>query len=199
MFFELGHHLARPQALAVGPQALDEAGGHVEERQIVRDDGTDAGAQHFHRRLAPVRQHREMHLRHRCRSDRNGVERAEHRIHRLAIGAFQRGEDFVGGKRRHVVLQAREFVGDVERDEVAAGREHLAELDENRPQAFQRLAQTHAARRFEVAPEQGGVQPQAQPAHFFVAGEKLVQPEAQGDGDDFQKAEEAHSRSLSDL
>ena len=44
----------------------------------------------------------------------------------------------------------RELVGDVGRQQVAPRRQHLAELDEDRPQPLQRLAQPHAARRVEA-------------------------------------------------
>ena len=40
-----------------------------------------------------------------------------------------------GRERRHPVLQLGELVGDVGRQQVAPGRQHLAELDEDRPQA----------------------------------------------------------------
>ena len=46
----------------------------------------DAGTQDFHRHLAPVRQHGEMHLRHRSAGDRRFVETREH----LAAAACRR-------------------------------------------------------------------------------------------------------------
>ena len=42
------------------------------------------------------------------------------------------------------VLQHRQFFGDIRRQQVATGRENLPELDEDRPQPFQRQAQTSA-------------------------------------------------------
>ena len=49
-------------------------------------------------------------------------------------------------ERRHAVLQLGQFVGQVQRQQVAPRRQHLAELDEDRPQPLQRQAQAHAAR-----------------------------------------------------
>ena len=40
---EFGDHFARPQALAVGPEALDEARTGVHQRQVFRDHPHHAG------------------------------------------------------------------------------------------------------------------------------------------------------------
>jgi len=63
----------------------------------------------------------------------------------------------IGRERRHAVLQFRQFVGDVGRHQIAPRGQHLAELDEDRPEVFQRLPQPHATRRGDVAPEEEGV------------------------------------------
>jgi hypothetical protein len=54
---ELGHHLARLQALAIGRQAFHPAGHHAHEAQVFFDDRQHAGAQHLdgHLALAPPR------------------------------------------------------------------------------------------------------------------------------------------------
>ena len=70
-------------------------------------------------------------------------------VDRLAVDARQRRDHLFGRERRHAVLQLGELVGDVERQQVAPRREHLAELDEDRPQLLQGEAQApaRAARR----------------------------------------------------
>jgi hypothetical protein len=67
---ELGHHFARLQAPAVGPEGFQQAGGHLQQGDVVLDHRLDAGAQDLHRDLAAIRQHREMHLGHRGRGHR---------------------------------------------------------------------------------------------------------------------------------
>jgi hypothetical protein len=74
---ELGHHFARLQAPAVGPQFFQQAGGHLQQRDVMLDDGLDAGAQDLDRDFAAIRQHGEMHLRHRGRGHRLRSKRAK--------------------------------------------------------------------------------------------------------------------------
>ncbi len=116
---ELGHHLARLQAPAVGPEGFQQAGGDLQQRDVMLDHRLDAGAQDLDRDLASVRQHREMHLGYRGRGHRLALEGGEHLIHRLAIGLFQFGDGQLRGKRRHAILQPGQFVGDVQRQQVA--------------------------------------------------------------------------------
>jgi hypothetical protein len=82
---ELGHHLARLQALAVGRQALDPAGHHAHQRQVVVDDLQHAGAQHLdgHLALAP--------------SLAPGVAKCTCAIEALATGSVEAGEHLVDG------------------------------------------------------------------------------------------------------
>ena len=159
----------------------------------MRDDRGDTGAQHFDRDGGAVMQAREMHLRHRGRRDRRGLEFGEDFGQRFFVRSFQRGNGLAGRKRRHPVLQLGELVGDVERHQIAPGREHLPELDENGAERFQRTAQTHAARFGKRPPEQRGADQPAQRTHPFVAEKKLFQPEAQADGEDADQAEQFHS------
>ena len=56
-------------------------------------------------------------------------------------------------ERRYAILQFRQLVGDIEWQQVAARGQHLAELDENRPQRFKRLAQAFATRCFAMTTE----------------------------------------------
>ena len=90
----------------------------------------------------------------------------------------------LGGERRHAVLQQRQFVGDVGRQQVAPGRQHLAELDEDRAQVLQRLAQALAARRRQVAAEREDAGQRAQPGPLEAGEDQLVQAVAQGHPDD---------------
>ena len=97
---------------------------------------------------------REMDLRDRRARDRHAVEAQEDFVDRPAVDALERREHLLDRERRHAVLQLRELVGDVGRQEIAARRQHLAELDEDRPERFQRAAQPHRARRLVAAPQQ---------------------------------------------
>ena len=114
----------------------------------------DAGAQDLHRRLAAVLQPGEVNLGDRSGGHRHRVEFGEHLAGRLAVSLFDRRQGDFRRERRHPVLQLGEFVGDVGRNQVAPGGQHLAELDENRPERLQRLAQPDRARFVERAPEQ---------------------------------------------
>jgi len=52
-------------------------------------------------------------------------------------------------------LQQRQLSGDVGGNQVAPGREYLAELDENRPERFERTAQPLPAWCFRPSPQAG--------------------------------------------
>ena len=150
IFVELGHHFARTQTLAVGPHALDQPGRGPHQGQILFDDRLHAGAQHLDRDLAPVFECGQMHLGDRGRGDRIARKTREQFFGRRA----QRPRDFTCRERgiegRHTILQPREFIGDVGRQQIAAGGQHLAELDEDGPEPFQRQAQAFAARRVQA-------------------------------------------------
>ncbi len=83
----------------------------------------------------------------RDRSTRNRLlfEFGESAIQGFAERILDFGFRKFEGKRRHAVLKFCQLVGDIQRQQVAPRREHLAELDEDRSQCFQRLAQAHAA------------------------------------------------------
>jgi hypothetical protein len=153
VLLEFRYHFARAQPLAVGEEFFDHAGGGVQQRDVVCDHRGDAGSQHLHCDRGAVVQAGEMHLRHRGRSHRVGIEFGEHLRQRPAVGGLQRGGGLDRGEGRHAVLQLRQFVGDVERHQVAAGRQHLPELDEDRPQRFECQPQPHRARLFQWPPD----------------------------------------------
>ena len=111
--------------------------------------------------------------------------------HRLAERALDFGDGEVGRERRYPVLELRELVGDVGGQEVAARREHLAELDEDRPERFERAAQAHGAGRL-VAAEEVERARTPEPAAGRVAGEgELVEAEAERDPSDLRETGEA--------
>jgi hypothetical protein len=86
------------------------------------------------------------------------------------------GDRHARRKRRHAVLQQGQFVGDVGRQQVAPGRQHLAELDEDRPEVLQRLAQALAARRRQVAPHGGDARHQPQPGCWKLVSTSSSSP-----------------------
>ena len=181
---ELGHHVARPQPLAVGRQALDPARQRVQQRHVVVDDVQHARAQHLHGHLAAVVQRGEVDLRDRGTGHRLGLELAEHGIDRLAQALLDQAAGLGGGDWRHLVLQPRQFVGDVRRHQIAPGGQHLAKLDENRAQGLQRQPQALAARRVEAAPQRDRPGQRADPAVLEAGQHQLVDTVPQQRHDD---------------
>jgi hypothetical protein len=201
IFVELGDHFARLQPPRFRPEPFQPAGGGAQQREIVIDHRADAGSQNLHRDFVTAifrPQRGEVHLRHRGRSHRLAREAGEHLDYRLAIGGGQRGFGQVGGERRHPILQLGQFVGQVGGQQVAAGGQHLTELDEDRPQVFQRAAQTLAARRRQVAPEQqpGQAQGVACPktGRRHVIQQDAIQPIKIDHARDAKNAKEAHEQ-----
>jgi hypothetical protein len=193
---ELGHHFARLQPPAIGPEFFQQVGGHLQQCDVMFDDRQDAGAQDLDRDFAAIRQHREMHLGHRGRGHRLAIEAGEDLVHRLAVGLLQLGDGQFRGKGRNAILQSRQFVGDVQRQQVAARGQHLAELDEDRPQGLQGLAQAHGARRRDVTPEHQCLgrrqQPGTESLLQLVVEDQAVEPMTVGDAGDAEQAENAH-------
>ena len=119
---ELGHHLARLQALAVGRQPLDPARPACAAAPgRSRSPPACRGAAPSPRPRAPSSQRGEVHLRDRCAGHRLARRScANIVVDRPAEGALDRSPSpRCGGKRRHAVLQQRQLVGDVG---AAAGR-----------------------------------------------------------------------------
>jgi len=194
---ELGHHLARLESRAVGEHALDQQRGAVQERKIAFDCWQNIGSENldgdFGPGMLPGWEPREMHLCHRSAGNRLRIETCVHLAERPAERALDFGRGKFVRKRRHLVLELRQFIGDVRRQQVAPCREHLAELDEYRAQRLQRVAQPHGARIGEIAKEQHRIdQASGTPAR----GEReLVQAEAERDPQDLDEANEAqHAR-----
>ena len=125
-----------------------------------------------------------MHLRDRRARDRLALERRVELGERPAEAALDLGKREVGRKRWHPVLQLRKLVGDIGRQQIAPRGEHLAKLDEDRPQPLEGLAQPLTAR--------VGAPP-GQEAQHEVAGHarhELVQAVADGDGEDAHEAQQ---------
>src|ERR1043165_6123615 len=181
---ESRHSLARPQPPAVDPQTFDQACRRVEQSEVPRHRGFDAGPENLDRDLASIVQGGEVHLGDRGARHGLAFERAEYIVNSTAQGALDLGDGELGRERRHPVLQARQLVGDVERNEVPARRKHLAELHVDGAQRLERLAQAPAARR--AAAPGANVQPRPPGG----ARHELVQPEAQADPEDAQQPRE---------
>ncbi len=159
------------------------------------DDRQHVRAQYFDGDfVSPVgcMQSGEMDLSDRCRGDRRRVEFGKNFAGRPAIGHFDFGQCEVGGERRNAILQLGQFVSDVHGHEVAPGRQHLAELDEYRPERFKGEAQTNSAWCRQVAPELKGIGKPHQTAARLMFEHHLVEAEAAGDGGDLEQTKEAH-------
>ncbi len=141
-----------------------------------------------------------MHLRDRGRGDRRAFETGVDLAERPAKTLLDFGNGLIGWKRWHAVLQQRQFGGDVVGQQVTAGGQHLAELDEDRAERFERLAQARATRGVQlaaVAPEAEDVhepQRQGEPTGRIVFENQPVETEFKADADDFGETEEAHGK-----
>ena len=192
IFGKLGDDFPRLEAAAFRPQLFEQDGGGVEEGQVMGDDRCNAGAQDFDCHFGAVRQLGEVHLGDGRGGDRLALEADEDFVHRLAVGGLQLGEGFGAGERRDTVLQPGQLFGDGRRQQVAAGGQHLAELDEDRPEGFERLAQAGAAGLGVGAAEAGEPGQPGQPTGRLVGENHLVEAVFQADGDDLDESEEAH-------
>jgi hypothetical protein len=116
----------------------------------------------------------------------------EHVGERPPEHADDRRFDLVRRKRRHAILQQRELVRDVGRQEVAPRRQHLSELDEDRPEVFQRAPQADAARQRKVAPEQRGANDRPECAHPRMSEGEVVETVPQRYDDDPEEPTQPH-------
>ena len=97
----------------------------------------DAVMEHLDRHCGPVHEGGTVHLRHRPRRERLGVELTVKLAHGCAQLPFHQGDRESGRVCRHRRLQLRELFGDVLTDDVGPQAEHLPELDPRRPQLEQ--------------------------------------------------------------
>src|SRR5439155_3391674 len=109
------------------------------------------------------------------------VERVEDGLDSSPLRFFYLGDRQVGWKGRHPVLQLGELVRNVERHQVTPRRQHLAELDVDRTEGLERLAQALSAR-LAGAPRSESHERIARKPRY-----ELVQPEAQADRENAQQ------------
>src|SRR5690606_37402523 len=107
------------------------------------------------------------------------------------------GDRQVAVERRHAVLQKCEFFRNIRRNQVAPGGQHLAELDEDRSQLFQRLAQALAARRGNIAPEHQHIYGARKARRRQAGNRDIVQTITQGHAQDFQRTQKLKNHSAS--
>ncbi len=135
VFVELGHHLARFEAFALGRQRVHPTGHHAHEAQVFVNNRQHVGPQHLDRHfasaLATVAQDSKVDLGDGGAGHGHLVKLRKNRVQRFAKSAFDGGHGHGAGERRHAVLQVRQLVGNVGRQQVAPGGEHLAEFDED--------------------------------------------------------------------
>ncbi len=188
MLAEFAHHFTRLQTLAIGPQRFNQAGGDVEQRDILFYQGRNARAQDFQRHLGAgvgaLAQHGKMHLCHRGAGYRLGLEVGENVLNGTAEGALDDGARLDRRKGRHLVLQLGQFFGDILGQQVATRGQHLAELYENRPQRLEGLAQPHRARLGKAPPRQYRLDEHREAPGRRGGEQKLLETETQGDGND---------------
>ncbi len=91
-----------------------------------------------------------MNLRDGRRGQRLETEILKDCFPRLSVSALDDRPRLLAGERRHLILQFGQFQGDVVGQQIAPGGQHLAELDENRPQILQRQPDASAARQIEM-------------------------------------------------
>ena len=119
----------------------DQAGGLVEQGDVVLDLIRCVRPLHLDDDLIAVRQHRAVHLADRRRRDRRLAELEERLLERQSQLLLDHLAHLRERERRHVVLEAAELGDDVRGDDIRPRREQLAELDERRTELVEHLAQ----------------------------------------------------------
>ncbi len=145
-------HFHQVQAACVDGDAFGGIGQHEQPGQVLADDRLEVRPYHLDHHFLAGTQLGGMHLGHGRGGQRFAVEAGEQ--------FADRGTQLLLDQRRgdgrvewgYSVLQHRQFFGDIRRQQVATGRENLPELDEDRPQPFQRQAQTSAPRQRAAPP-----------------------------------------------
>ena len=147
---ELGHHLARLEALAVGRELLDQLGHRAHQRQVAVDHRQHARAQHLDGNIAQLARTGadggKVHLGNRGAGNGLFVKADKDLGQRLAEGPLDGLHRNARVERGHAVLQQGQLFGDIGGQQIAPGRQHLAELDKDRAKLLQRLAQALTAR-----------------------------------------------------
>ncbi len=125
-------HAASDLGEMVGGQR--KAAQHV---QIRAQLGGDLRLLHLDRHLAAIVKLGAVHLGDRGAAQWHRVEAGKQLGHRRAQFLFDDRRDALDRDRRNVLLHALQGRGELHRHHVRAGGEHLAQLDEGRPQRFQ--------------------------------------------------------------
>ncbi len=194
-------HLHQVQAAGIDRRTLGGLGQQEQPGQVLADDRLEIGPHHLDHHFLAAAQLRRMHLSHRRGGQRLAVEAGEHFAHRRTQLALDQGGGHGRVEGRYAILQHRQLFGDVQRQQVPAGRENLAELDEDRPQAFQRQAQARAARQRAASPRQPApgqqITGRAQPPGHRQVEDDVVQAVADHHQQDAEQAagggEQLHS------
>jgi len=191
---ELGDHLARLQALGVGPELFHPRGEITHEREVAVDHGQHARAQHLDRHLAAVvrttAQRREMHLRNRRARHRMMIKAMEQRRQRLAQRLLDNRCRHLRVKRGHTVLQFGEFIRHIRRQQITPRRQHLTELHEDGPKLLERQAQALAAWALGLAAQRQQPHQRTDAPALETRQRELIQPVVQDDEDDLAQPEE---------
>ena len=135
--FVVLHHFHRAEATRFGDPAHQAREG-VQQADILAHDAIDTGANDLDHDLLAAVQLGGVNLGDRRRGHRLGLERRERFLDRLAQLDLDHGAGGLAGEGGDLILQPFEFIGDIRRQQIAARRQHLAELDEDRSQRFQR-------------------------------------------------------------
>ena len=109
-------------------------------------------------------------------------------LQRLAIDTLQFVDRLLRRKGRHLILQLRQLIGDIRRQQVAACGQHLTELDEDRPQRFERETQSLTARGGKITPEEEQSSCTAKPGGTSELEHHLVEAVVQTNAGNFGEA-----------
>ncbi len=194
---EFGDHLARLEALAVCPQALSPDGDVAQQGQVGVDHRQHVWPQHLHgdrlARVLPGFHLRKVNLRDRRTRHRHPLEIVEQHVDRGAERLLDQPDRHRRVERRHLVLQLGQFVRDIDRQQIAPRGQHLAELDEDRPEAFEREPQAHTRRRVELAADRGDTQQQTHTPVVDAAEHHLIETEADDRKENLEETQKTHS------
>ncbi len=160
---------------AGGQVALDLVGEEIEELDVGVDQRLDAGALHLDDDRGPVGQAGAMHLGDGRGGERRVLELREQLRQRAAELRFDDPARFVGGERRHPVLQRLQLADHVRGKQILAHAQRLSELDERRAELFECGTQT--ARRGGVRGRLGTVgrgRPDLETQTFYVMTEAVL-------------------------
>jgi hypothetical protein len=136
---------------------------------------------------------REVDLRDRRARHRHPLEIVEQHVDGRAERLLDQPDGHRRIERGHLVLQLRKLVGDVHRQQIAPRGQHLAELHEDRPEAFEREPQPHARRRVELAADGGDTQQQTHAPVVDAAQHHFIEAEPDDRKKNLEETQKTHS------